>query len=322
VAKHGNIFDAMFDRIDQLTKRFDERETGLDKKLGYLELEFRNLLDNQESVKDNFKSLETYQNKLQKDLLNMDNQFEVFQDKLKSQIQDFNDSVLKQIQELRLNFGSVELEQKTQLSLMHNNKVEQNGISERVQSLQAQVSDMSKWIHLIEKAESNLSEFTQREQNMAKVLEKVKASLDDKENTIMNTERYVDVYMPIKMQIIMSETLGSVFSRQQLQRLDAFENEKFKQLNDNLLDAETVTLETNMKKLSRKLVDYTQKFTLFSKKASHKKQSRRVPLPLNLATVNGGRSAAGGDGNTSKENSKIGIENQNQITPNSHEENP
>lgn len=190
-----------------------------------------------------------------------------------------------------------------------------------MQSLQAQVSDMSKWIHQIEKVESNLSEFTQREENMTKVLEKVKASLDDKENTIMNTERYVDVYMPIKMQIIMSETLGSVFSRQQLQRLDAFENEKFKQLNDNLLDAETVTLETNMKKLSRKLVDYTQKFTLFSKKASQKKQSRRVPLPLNLAKVNGGRSAAGGDGNTSKENSKIGIENQNQITSNSHEDN-
>jgi len=61
------------------------------------------------------------------------------------------------------------------------------------------VSGMSKWIHMIERLESNLFQYTQKENTIESVLDKVKLSLDQKENTLLLVERYVDVYMPIRV---------------------------------------------------------------------------------------------------------------------------
>ena len=61
------------------------------------------------------------------------------------------------------------------------------------------MSGMSKWIHMIERLESNLFQYTQKENTIESVLDKVKLSLDQKENTLLLVERYVDVYMPIRV---------------------------------------------------------------------------------------------------------------------------
>lgn len=78
--------------------------------------------------------------------------------------------------------------------------------------------------------------------------------------------------MPIKMQTILSETMGAVLNRQSLNKLDVYEQEKYKSLNDSLLNSNALSVQDNMAILSREMVDYTQKFTLFSKKASHKQK--------------------------------------------------
>lgn len=52
---------------------------------------------------------------------------------------------------------------------------------------------------MIERLESNLFQYTQKENSIQNILEKVKLSLDQKENTLLLVERYVDVYMPIRV---------------------------------------------------------------------------------------------------------------------------
>jgi len=78
IEKHRNIFDAIFDRIDVLTKRFDKREVLVDGQLDHLQLESESLHDKQDQLRLDFKSLERYQAKLQQDLLSMDKQIELF----------------------------------------------------------------------------------------------------------------------------------------------------------------------------------------------------------------------------------------------------
>jgi len=78
IEKHRNIFDAIFDKIDVLTKRLDSREVSVDGKLDHLELESECFHDKQDQMKKDFKSLERYQARLQQDLLGMEQRIELF----------------------------------------------------------------------------------------------------------------------------------------------------------------------------------------------------------------------------------------------------
>lgn len=85
-------------------------------------------------------------------------------------------------------------------------------------------------------------------------------------------EQYVDVFLPIKVHSILSETLGACLSRRELTKLDMFEEEKYKSLNDTLLKKRPTSINDNMMQLSRDLVDFTQKFSMYSKKGSQKQR--------------------------------------------------
>ena len=69
------------------------------------------------------------------------------------------------------------------------------------------------------------------------IIRKIQENLDFKENKIGSLERFVEFYIPISIQSQLSETLSVILSRQKLNKLEAFEQEKFKQLNENVLNA-------------------------------------------------------------------------------------
>jgi hypothetical protein len=69
------------------------------------------------------------------------------------------------------------------------------------------------------------------------IIRKIQENLDFKENKIGSLERFVEFYIPITIQSQLSETLSVILSRQKLNKLEAFEQEKFKQLNENVLNA-------------------------------------------------------------------------------------
>ena len=48
-------------------------------------------------------------------------------------------------------------------------------------------------------------------------------------------ERFIDLFVPIRIQSQLSETLGAVLTRPFLNKLEAFEQEKYKQLNEEVL---------------------------------------------------------------------------------------
>jgi hypothetical protein len=56
---------------------------------------------------------------------------------------------------------------------------------------------------------------------------------------IQNLERFIDKYIPIKIQAQMSETLHGIAPKAMLDKLDMFESEKYVELNANVLDDKT-----------------------------------------------------------------------------------
>ena len=57
---------------------------------------------------------------------------------------------------------------------------------------------------------------------------KIYDNLDTKENKIGSLERFVEFYVPLTIQSQISETLSVILSRNKLNKLKAFEIEKYK----------------------------------------------------------------------------------------------
>jgi len=83
----------------------------------------------------------------------------------------------------------------------------------------------------------NSSIFLEHDRMNRDIIRKIQENLDFKENKIGSLERFVEFYIPITIQSQLSETLSVILSRQKLNKLEAFEQEKFKQLNENVLNA-------------------------------------------------------------------------------------
>ena len=119
------------------------------------------------------------------------------------------------------------------------------------------------------------------------MLSNIREDLDEKQGVLHQLEQYVDVFLPVKVHSILSETLGACLSRRELAKLEMFEEEKYKSLNDMLLKKKPLTINENMKKISRDLVDFTQKFTMYSKKTSQKQASKRRALKPDKTLTSG-----------------------------------
>ena len=60
--------------------------------------------------------------------------------------------------------------------------------------------------------------------------------LDEKTNQFNTVENFVEKYIPIRIQSQISETLGCILTRAQLNKLENFEMEKFQMLNSVILE--------------------------------------------------------------------------------------
>jgi len=102
-------------------------------------------------------------------------------------------------------------------------------------------------------------------------LERVKNSLDTKENTIKTMEHFIDKYIPIRIQQQLGETLQAVLGRTQLQKLENFEMTKYKRLNEDVLDDEShPELIDLCKKLYADLTGVVEQFKRLAKQRGFK----------------------------------------------------
>ena len=79
-------------------------------------------------------------------------------------------------------------------------------------------------------------------------------------------EHFIDKYIPIRVQQLIGETLTAVATQGQLTKLQNFEMEKYKKLNEDVLDDEThPELIDLMRKLAADLQDIMNKFRMIAK---------------------------------------------------------
>ena len=90
--------------------------------------------------------------------------------------------------------------------------------------------------------------------------------LDNHLNKIKTMEHFIDKYIPIRVQQLISETISAIASHTQAQRMQNFEMEKFKRLNEDLLKDETKPeLIDLMGRIGDELEETVQKFKKIAK---------------------------------------------------------
>ena len=70
------------------------------------------------------------------------------------------------------------------------------------------------------------------------MFEDINDQIDVQKNKLMTMEHFIDKYIPIRIQQQIGETLNTVGTRTILQKLENFEMEKYKNLNEVVLDDE------------------------------------------------------------------------------------
>jgi hypothetical protein len=70
------------------------------------------------------------------------------------------------------------------------------------------------------------------------MLDRLFGEMDGNKNKMMTMEHFIDKYVPIRIQQQIGETLEAVGGRSIIQKLETFEMEKYKNLNEEVLDDE------------------------------------------------------------------------------------
>lgn len=86
-------------------------------------------------------------------------------------------------------------------------------------------------------------------------IHKTQVELDEKTNQFNTVENFVEKYIPIRIQSQISETLGQVLPRSQLNKLENYEMEKFNELNMKILEDDgSANLAAIMKEVLKEVV--------------------------------------------------------------------
>lgn len=86
-------------------------------------------------------------------------------------------------------------------------------------------------------------------------IHKNQVELDQKTNQFNTVENFVEKYIPIRIQSQISETLGQVLPRAQLNKLENYEMEKFNELNMKILEDDgSANLASIMREILKEVV--------------------------------------------------------------------
>ena len=96
-------------------------------------------------------------------------------------------------------------------------------------------------------------------------------------------EHFIDKYIPIRVQQLIGETIAAIASHSQAQRMQNFEMEKYKRLNEDVLnDEENREMVDLMRNIGHELEETIYKFKAIAKAKGMRYQVAALVLSISL----------------------------------------
>ena len=205
-------------------------------------------------------------------------------DQTKGQIVQTRDNIQVMIEEMqsKLTLSHATLNSMFKEQVTRQNKIERlaDQMNDRLasventnQMLEERSTSHSKTIERLRVLADNLKETKQDKSNWMEQKLQIQGQFDEINkdidillNKTKTMEHFIDKYIPIRIQKLISETAAAISSPSQLTRLQNFEMEKFKRLNEDLLnDEQHPELIDLMRALANDLDETIQKFKAIAK---------------------------------------------------------
>lgn len=111
------------------------------------------------------------------------------------------------------------------------------------------------------KTKQDKSNFYEQKNQIQGQFDEVNKDLDVLLNKIKTMEHFINKYIPIRIQQLIGQTINAIGSQSQLTRMQNYEMEKYKKLNEDVLDDESnPELMDLMRSVAKELTDTVQRF--------------------------------------------------------------
>ena len=139
-------------------------------------------------------------------------------------------------------------------------------LEERTKSHTKSIETLNILTANLKESKQEKANFQEQKMQIQSQFDAVHNDLDAHLNKIKTMEHFIDKYIPIRVQQLISETIAAIASHSQAQRMQNFEMEKFKRLNEDLLKDETKPeLIDLMTKIGEDLEETVQRFKKIAK---------------------------------------------------------
>ncbi len=109
-------------------------------------------------------------------------------------------------------------------------------VSQKITNFYSSIAVQNSKINKIQELKSDRTETLNVKEEVQQVLQSINIDLDKKENKLRTLEMFIDKYVNIRIQTMISDTLNAVSNRRMLNKLETYEVKKFKDLNFVVLD--------------------------------------------------------------------------------------
>lgn len=139
--------------------------------------------------------------------------------------------------------GNLLLETNVLNSKVHRQRVDHNKIVERIETQSEQLSEVQRQLLIVDTLKEGRTEHNTLLELVNDKINVINDKLDAHRSNSDKIEMFIDKYIPIRIQSQISETLQCILTRQLLNKLEFYEHDKFRQLNEDILNDDVRSLD-------------------------------------------------------------------------------
>lgn len=118
-------------------------------------------------------------------------------------------------------------------------RIAEQDILQRIFKANSNLESLTQEVRLVQQTKETKQNFAEQRREMKVILDSLLDRQDENKNRLTTMEHFIDKYVPIRMQQQIGETLEAVINRTMIVKLESFEMQKYKSLNEDVLDDET-----------------------------------------------------------------------------------
>ena len=230
------VFEEIHERITLIEKLRAENESSIQWEIESIKKGNRDQQFDNDNKKRQIESLDRNREMMEQEMQRMKTEYAASKEEFMRVMKGEHNKMIDNIDDLRkiIDKQEMQLTITTAKSISNYNYIME--LQNRSQELHKNMEKCQRQVTLIQELKQDRSVVEDAIGLIWQAIHKGEVEMDQKTNQFNTVENFVEKYIPIRIQSQISETLGQVLPRAQLNKLENYEMEKFNELNMKILE--------------------------------------------------------------------------------------